>query len=171
MSSQAGWQDFDFGRPDRTKGGVGLCGGCRRSRICRLGVLTERLDEDGVLRCNVVCGEGHEGGPGVAHGGWTAAVLDEILGHVAPLHGVLAVTGTLSVRYLKPTPTGRPLTGRATVDRRDGVKWHISGALSLASSGVDLAVASGIWIERPPQDHFVAFERWLHEQDRRPGDS
>jgi len=167
--SAPGWQDYDFSRPERTEGGVGLCGSCRRTRICRLGVLTERLD-DGVLRCDVVCGEEHEGGPGVAHGGWTAAVLDEMLGHIAPFHGVLAVTGTLHVRYLKPIPIGRPLTGRAIVDLRDGSKWHISGALSLATSGVDLARASGIWVERPPLDHFADFEQWLSQQDDPGGD-
>lgn len=160
------WKGYEFERPERSEGGVGLCGSCRRTRQCRLGIHTEHLTEDDTLRCEVACGEEYEGGPGVAHGGWTAAVLDEVLGHIAPFFGVIAVTGTLQVKYLKPVPIGRQLIATARVDQRVGNKWHISGELTLAAGGATLAVANGVWVQRPAEAHFAGFEEWLAEQDQ-----
>lgn len=159
------WEGFDFMRPDRSEGGVSLCGSCRRTRTCRLGVLTERMLDDGTLHCDVVCNDEHEGGPGVAHGGWTAAVLDEVLGHVAPFQGVMAVTGTLTVRYSKPVPVGRPLTATARVVEVVGSKWFIEGELRLLPSGTVLATAHGVWVARPHDDHFDGFHEWLAKLD------
>jgi hypothetical protein len=61
-------------------------------------------------------------------------------------------------------PIGRPLQARAWIDRRDGVKWFLSGELVLASSGVVLATGTGVWIARDGAAHFGDFERWLAEQ-------
>ena len=94
----SGWAGGDFQQPPRTDGGVALCGACRRTGLCRLGLTEERLDEDGVAHFGLVCPASYEGGPNVAHGGWTAGVLDEVLGHVPLLHDQLSVTGTLTVR-------------------------------------------------------------------------
>jgi len=141
-----------------------LCGACRKTGECRLGLDTERLDSDGVAHFEVVCPESYEGGPGVAHGGWTAGCLDEVLGHVPLLHSQLSVTGTLTVRFVKPVPIGHPLLARAWIDRVDGVKWFISGDLVLKSSGALLASATGVWIARNRESHFGGFERWLAQQ-------
>ena len=58
-----------------------MCGACRKTGECRLGLDTERLDSDGAAHFEVVCPESYEGGPGVAHGGWTAGCLDEVISH------------------------------------------------------------------------------------------
>ena len=158
------WAGGDFQQPPRTDGGVALCGACRRTGECRLGLTTERLDEEGIARFGIVCPAGHEGGPGVAHGGWTAGVLDEVLGHVPLLHGQMSVTGTLTVRFVRPVPIERPLVARAWVDRRERRKWFLEGELVLSSSGAVLATASGIFVSRDPNTHFVDFDRWLAEQ-------
>ena len=134
--------------------------------VCRLGLITERLDDDGVARFELACPAGHEGGPGVAHGGWTAGVLDEVLGNVPILLGQLSVTGTLTVRLLKPVPIERPLEVRAWVERVERKKWFCSGQLVLASSGAELATATGVWIARDGRAHFSAFEDWLVTQER-----
>jgi acyl-coenzyme A thioesterase PaaI-like protein len=159
------WAGGDFQQPPRTDGGVALCGACRRTGGCRLGLTTERLDGDGVAQFSLVCPVGDEGGPGVAHGGWTAAVLDEVCGHVPLLHDQLSVTGTLTVRFVRPVPIERPLLARAWIDRKEARKWFISGELALASSGAMLATATGVWVLRDGEAHFGAFQRWLVEQD------
>jgi acyl-coenzyme A thioesterase PaaI-like protein len=159
------WAGGDFQQPPRTDGGVALCGACRRTGECRLGLTTERLEEDGVARFDITCPREHEGGPGVAHGGWTAGVLDEVLGHVPLLHNRMSVTGTLTVRFEKPVPIERPLEARAWVDRRETRKWFVEGELVLASSGAVLARANGIFVLRDHGTHFVEFERWLAEQE------
>lgn len=158
------WAGGDFQQPPRTDGGVALCGACRRTGHCRLGLTTERLDEDGFARFDITCPPEHEGGPGVAHGGWTAGVLDEVLGHVPLLHGRMSVTGTLTVRFEKPVPIGRPLEARAWVASREERKWLLEGQLALASSGAVLARADGIFVLRDQASHFGNFERWLAEQ-------
>jgi acyl-coenzyme A thioesterase PaaI-like protein len=162
--SDSRWAGGDFQQPPRTDGGVALCGACRRTGVCRLGLTTERLDDDDVARFELVCPEGHEGGPGVAHGGWTAGILDEVLGHVPILHDQLTVTGTLTVRFVKPVPIERRLEARAWIDRIEGKKWFISGELVLASSGAVLATGTGVWVARDGAAHFGAFEEWLAQQ-------
>jgi uncharacterized protein (TIGR00369 family) len=164
--ARGSWVGSDFQQPPRTDGGVALCGACRRTGQCRLGLTTERLDPDAVARFDIVCPPDHEGGPGVAHGGWTAAVLDEVLGHVPLLLDQMTVTAELTVRFLKPVPLGRPLEASARVDHRGGSRWYISGELVLASTRALLARASGTWIARD-RTHFDRHERWLAEQDTR----
>ena len=158
------WAGGDFQQPPRTDGGVALCGACRASGVCRLGLTTERLDDDGVARFDIVGPASYEGGPSVAHGGWTAGLLDEVLGHVPILRGQLTVTGTLTVRFVKPVPIERQLHAHAWVDRIEGKKWFISGELILASSGAMLATGTGVWIARDRAAHFGGFQRWLADQ-------
>ena len=150
--------------PPRSDGGVALCGACRRVGRCSLGVEQERLGDDGVARFTVVCGPDHEGGPNVAHGGWTAAVLDDCLGHLPLLHRVLSVTAELTISFVKPVPVGRPVEITARVDRREGSRWYISGEMVLLPGGAPLARAHGIWVTRDT-DHFDRHERWLAAQN------
>ena len=74
-------------------------------------------------------GAAYEGPPGHVHGGVCAMVLDHVLGATAHKPGRPAVTGTLSVRYLRGTPLG-PLRAEAHVDRVEGVKTFASGHIA-----------------------------------------
>ena len=136
---------------------------CREKERCRLGLHSEWLTE-GTSHYRLACPSDHEGGPGVAHGGWTAGVLDEILGHVPLMHDQMCVTATLSVRFVKPVPIEVSLVGLARVDHIDGAKWSLSGELLLASSGAVLAIGTGVWVARDAAQHLAAFETWLAEQ-------
>jgi acyl-coenzyme A thioesterase PaaI-like protein len=158
------WAGGDFRQPPRNDGGVALCSACSKTGVCRLGLTTERLDADGVACFDIVCPPEHEGGPGVAHGGWTAAVLDEVLGHVPILNEQMTVTGTLTIRFERPVPIGRQLQARAWIERKEARKWHLAGELVLSSSGAVLARAEGIFVLRTFGTHFGAFEEWLAEQ-------
>jgi acyl-coenzyme A thioesterase PaaI-like protein len=158
------WAGGDFQQPARSDGGVALCGACAKKGLCRLGLTTEKLDENGVAHFDLVCPDSYEGGPGVAHGGWTAEVLDEACGHVPLLNSQMTVTGTITIKFLKPVPLGRPLAASAWVDQIEGRKWNITGEIRLVSSGAILGTASGVWIARDKSSHFTDFERWLAEQ-------
>jgi acyl-coenzyme A thioesterase PaaI-like protein len=57
----------------------------------------------------VTFGAAYEGPPGCVHGGYVAAVFDELLGATQSLSGAPGMTGTLSIRYESPTPLHRPL--------------------------------------------------------------
>jgi uncharacterized protein (TIGR00369 family) len=59
--------------------------------------------------------EAHHGYTGVVHGGLVATVLDEAVGKLALCLGMPAVTADLSVRFLRPVPTRRPLRVRGRI--------------------------------------------------------
>jgi acyl-coenzyme A thioesterase PaaI-like protein len=127
-----------------------LCGPCHRLGACRLGLVDERIGQDSTATFNLLCTGENEGAPGVAHGGWTAAVFDDLLGRVPMLHGTMAHTGTLNVRFLKPVPVEVPLCATARLDRRERRKWFVSGELMLAETGEELGSGAGTFIS--PKD-------------------
>jgi len=67
-------------------------------------------------------GSAYEGPPGSVHGGMLAAAFDEVLGMTQSLSGQPGMTGTLTVRYRRPTPLHRDLRFEGTLDRVDGRK-------------------------------------------------
>lgn len=137
-----------------------LCASCVKNGACRLGLRCLGLGDDGVIEFDILCSESFEGGPKVAHGGWTAATLDEMLGTVAMLHKTLTVTKSLSVEFLKPVPIGQPLKGRSWNSHKEGHRWHNVGEITLAATGVVLGRATGVFSERKP-DHFQKHDAWL----------
>ena len=86
-------------------------------------------------------------------------------GHVPLLNGELAVTGRLSVSYLKPVPVGRPLHARAWTVRREGHLWYVAGKMTLASTGAVLARGEAVMVLRDA-GHFARHRDWLAEQDQ-----
>jgi acyl-coenzyme A thioesterase PaaI-like protein len=151
---------------DTSDTGVLLCRSCRSLRRCRLGIGLEQLTGDGSVRSEIVCPQDQEGGPHVAHGGWTASVLDEMSGHAVLLRDEFAVTGTLTVAFVKPIPILRPLIGRAWIASREGRQVHVHGELRLADTGDVVATSEAVMIRRPG-DHFDRHQRWL--ASRGPG--
>jgi acyl-CoA thioesterase FadM len=91
-------------------------------------------------------------------------VFDEVLGHVPVLNRELAVTGQLSVTYVKPVPIGRPLHARAWTVRREGRRWYVAGEMTLASTGAVLARGEAVMVVRDP-GHFTRHQEWLAGQD------
>jgi acyl-coenzyme A thioesterase PaaI-like protein len=148
----------------RSPGGVGLCFGCHDRGECRLGLTGYRIGADGVAEVDLTCPRGEQGGPEVAHGGWTAAAFDEALGHLPLRSGHFAVTAELSVRYRRQIPVERPLLARSWVDRREGSRWHISGEMLMLPGRAVLAEATGVWVVRD-LEHFEKHQQWLAEQD------
>jgi acyl-coenzyme A thioesterase PaaI-like protein len=118
---------------------------------------------DGTLELRGICSKEYEGGPGVAHGGWTAALMDELLGTCVNGKSPVAVTGTLTVVYVRPLPLEQPLVCRAWIQDRDGRKILARGEARLASSDALLAQAEGTFIT-VPTDHYERHQRWLREQ-------
>jgi acyl-coenzyme A thioesterase PaaI-like protein len=142
-----------------------LCGACGRLGRCRLGITHRLIDKDGVSYSSVVCDSEYEGGPQVAHGGWTASVLDEMLGTTSVMQGQLVVTASLTIDFIKPVPINRELEGRAWIERTEGSRVYLAGELRLASSNALLAKANGVFVARD-YGHFERHQQWLEEQDR-----
>ncbi|OBH58241.1 PaaI family thioesterase [Mycobacterium sp. E2479] len=105
--------------------------------------LVVQQDADGGVHADVHLGAAYEGPPGCVHGGMCALILDHVLGATAHQPGKPAYTGTITVRYLRPTRLGT-LRAEARVERIDGIKTYATGHLSNAD-GVTVE-AEGVFI-------------------------
>ncbi len=94
------------------------------------------------------------------HGGWTAAVLDEALGHTTLSRGYTAVTKWLTVEYLSPGPVGVQLEIEGWVEQMlpDG-EWRLAGELRFGRDV--LARAHGVWVSRDLTRHAGKHSDWL----------
>ena len=106
--------------------------------------LTIHHSADGEVHTEFVLGAAYEGPPGHVHGGVCALILDHVLGATAHQPGKPAVTGTLTMRYLRGTRLGQPLRASARVDRIDGAKTFAVGQISDADGAT--VEAEGIFI-------------------------
>lgn len=106
--------------------------------------LKPRRDETGRVTTDLVLGAAYEGPVGHVHGGVCALVLDHILGATAHRPGSQAFTGTLTIRYVAPTPLGA-LRAEAWVDRDEGSKTFAKGHI-LDAAGTVTVQAEGIFI-------------------------
>ena len=86
----------------------------------------------------------YAGPPGAAHGGIVAAYLDEVLAAaVLRTLGRMAVTGELTIRYVKPVPTETPIIGRGSLLADHGRYVDVEGRLEQLETGEVLATARG----------------------------
>lgn len=132
-------------------GGLLLCVGCTAREQCRLGITSFAGDGPGRYVAEVSCSPENISGPDIAHGGWVAGVLDEVvgLGCVEEL-GRPAVTCRLEIRFRRPTPANRPLRVEAVVEGSSNGRIRGSGILVLVETGELLATVEGEWTARRP---------------------
>jgi acyl-coenzyme A thioesterase PaaI-like protein len=90
----------------------------------------------------------YEGPPTCVHGGVIALVFDEVLGSANILSGSPGMTGTLSVRYRRPTPTRTDLTVRGRFVKQEGRRVYTWGAIYRGDEIT--AEAEGIFVQVPP---------------------
>jgi len=101
-------------------------------------------------------GAAYEGPPDLVHGGVSALILDQLLGEACGAGGKAGMTGTLTLRYRRPTPLGG-LHGEAWIDRVEGIKTFARGRIS---AGDDVCVeAEGVfimpkWARQESRDRF-----------------
>jgi acyl-coenzyme A thioesterase PaaI-like protein len=68
-----------------------------------------------------------QGGPGVVHGGGTAAFFDDLMGFVPVAHNVPAVTAHLEMNYRRPIRLGMAIRGEAWLTAQEGRKLWAAG--------------------------------------------
>ncbi len=100
------------------------------------------------LRGRVTFGYAYEGPPTCVHGGVIAELFDELLGTTNILTGHAGMTGTLKVRFHKPTPLLTPLDLEARLEGVEGRKISVAGAIR--HDGQVTAEAHGLFIEAGP---------------------
>ena len=96
---------------------------------------------EGVISPIIIPGQ-YSGPPGAAHGGIVAAYLDEVLAAaVIRAAARTAVTGELTVRYLKPVPVETPIVGKGSLVADHGRYVDVEGCLEDLGTGTLLASA------------------------------
>jgi acyl-coenzyme A thioesterase PaaI-like protein len=99
---------------------------------------------DGRVVGHAQFGSAYEGPPGCVHGGYVAAAFDEVLGMAQSMSGNPGMTGTLTVRYRKPTPLRTELRFVGDLLGVDGRKNTTRG--ELWAGDVLTAEAKGLFI-------------------------
>jgi acyl-coenzyme A thioesterase PaaI-like protein len=100
--------------------------------------------EEGVVYGAGRFGAQYCGPPNHVHGGIVAAVMDELLGAVNVVNDLGAMTGTLTVRYRRPTPLFEEIRMQGNTAEAEGRKVFATGKMW---HGDDLlAEAEGIFI-------------------------
>jgi acyl-coenzyme A thioesterase PaaI-like protein len=112
-------------------------------------------------------GDAYEGPPGCVHGGYIAACFDDVLGLVQSALEEIAMTGTLSIRYLAPTPLHAEVRFVGWLVGRSGRKITTHGELRASGGAGEIctAEADGVFIIVDPE-HFA--QRWSANFDVPP---
>jgi acyl-coenzyme A thioesterase PaaI-like protein len=102
---------------------------------------------DGSRRVGARCelGSRYEGPPHGVHGGWVAALFDEVLGSAAGLAEQPGVTATLKVRYRHVTPTHEELRFEGWIHEQRGRRLVVRATCHAGETLT--ADAEGIFIE------------------------
>ena len=103
----------------------------------------------------VVIGPVFQGGPGLVHGGILALLIDHAMGCVAAGPERPAMTVRLTMRYLKPTPLGVPLTVSVRLDRIEGRRLHLSA--DITAGGQVTVDAEAIFLKLTEQNLATVF--------------
>jgi acyl-coenzyme A thioesterase PaaI-like protein len=93
----------------------------------------------------------HEGPPNCVHGGVISLIFDTTLGCAAMFSYLPIMTGTLEIKFLKPTPIKQKLDMEARYLRTEGRKVFVTGTISF--NGETTAQANGIWISFDPSKY------------------
>jgi uncharacterized protein (TIGR00369 family) len=125
----------------------GKCFVCGSSNPHGIG-LTWYSHADGSISSEFTLTEAQQGPPGHAHGGASAAILDEAMGAAVWYGGNNVAVVNLNLDYKKPLPLGQPLTCEAHVDSTEGRKIFATGKILLADGSVAVS-GRGIYVEAP----------------------
>jgi acyl-coenzyme A thioesterase PaaI-like protein len=102
----------------------------------------------GEVEGTVSFGVAYQGPPGCVHGGWVAAVFDDLLGAANTVSGNPGMTVRLEVSYLRPTPLDTPLRVVGRHVGREGRRIFAKGAM--LAGGEVTAEADGVFAEITP---------------------
>ncbi len=109
---------------------------------------------DGHVEAPFPCDRLYQGYTGVLHGGVIAALLDSAMTNCLFAHGRVAVTGTLSVRFVKPVLVSRPAVVSARLEEALPPLFHMEA--ELRQNGDLLAKATAKFMEVQISDSGLA---------------
>jgi acyl-coenzyme A thioesterase PaaI-like protein len=110
--------------------------------------LTLWVDDDGILTSEFALNDAQQGPPSYAHGGASAAILDEAMGLVVWAAGLEVAAVNLEINYQKPLPLHQSLRVEARITKKDQRKIFSSGEIKLAD-GKTAVSGRGIYVVAP----------------------
>lgn len=123
----------------------GSCFVCGSEDSPSMGVTWYAQDDNSIF-AEVTLTLAQQGPPGMAHGGASAALLDEAMGAAVWLAGHRVASVNININYLKPVPLGQMFTISAWVLNVNGKKVTAAGAIRLV--GGEVAVSGeGIFVQ------------------------
>ncbi len=125
----------------------GWCYVCGKENPKSMGV-TWNLMEDRSISTQVTLNLSQQGPPGYAHGGASAALLDEAMGSAVWSAGHQVVSVNLQVTYKKPLPLDISIRISANVESIDGRVINASSSICL-EDGTILVTGHGVYVEAP----------------------
>jgi acyl-coenzyme A thioesterase PaaI-like protein len=125
----------------------GWCFVCGTENPCSMG-LTLWVDDEGLMTSEFTLGKAQQGPPGYAHGGASAAILDEAMGLVVWAAGFQVAAVNLEINYHKPLPLFQPLKLEAHITQKDERKIFSMGELHLLNGEVAVS-GRGIYVIAP----------------------
>lgn len=106
------------------------------------------VDEKGVVSSEFTLTSAQQGPPGYAHGGLSAAVLDEVMGAAVWQAGYTVAAAKIEVNYRKPVSLGCLIRTKGYVTQRRGRKIYARGDICL-QDGTLLVDGKGLFVIAP----------------------
>ncbi|MGO9590262.1 MAG: PaaI family thioesterase [Candidatus Acidiferrales bacterium] len=122
------------------------CFGCGGANARGMQLTFEQDDAARRIRGAFRLSSDYQGGTGFVHGGIVATLLDEVMAKVSRFQGDHAVTGELTVEYVKPVPVDRDLLVEGWEVERNGRNLLRQGEIRDAS-GALLARGKGRFVQ------------------------
>jgi len=106
--------------------------------------------ENGTISGNITLTESQQGPPNFAHGGASAALLDEAMGMAVWSTGKSVVVVNLNLDYMKPVPLNQEIEiiSRVAEAEEGGKSIKASGEIRLPDGEIAVK-ASGIYVNAP----------------------
>lgn len=106
------------------------------------------MGDDGILTSEFILNEAQQGPPGNAHGGASAAILDEAMGLVVWAAGHKVAAVNLEINYHKPLPLHETLQLAARITQTDERKIFSTGEIMLPDGTIAVS-GRGIYVTAP----------------------
>jgi uncharacterized protein (TIGR00369 family) len=116
------------------------------------------VEADGTLTSEFTLNDAQQGPPAYAHGGASAALLDEAMGLVVWAAGHKVAAVNLEINYHKPLPLHQPLKLEARITEVDEHKIFSTGEIKLPDGTVAVS-GRGIYVAAPQLFATVELEK------------
>jgi uncharacterized protein (TIGR00369 family) len=116
------------------------------------------VNDDGTLTSEFTLNDAQQGPPDLAHGGASAAILDEAMGLVVWAAGHKVAAVNLEINYHKPLPLHQLLKLEARITQFDERKIFSTGEIKLPDGAVAVS-GRGIYVVAPQLFEKVELEK------------